>query len=52
LRRTRKSRGAFTDDRADRTGKASRLMFDLGMLAIAAACFAVILAILYGLDRI
>jgi hypothetical protein len=28
------------------------LMFDLGMLAVAAACFAVIVAILYGLNRI
>jgi len=27
-------------------------MFDLGMLAIAAACFVVIFAILYGLERI
>jgi len=27
-------------------------MFDVGMIAIAAACFAVIFAILYGLERI
>jgi hypothetical protein len=35
-----------------RCGLRSQLMFDVGMLAIAAACFACIFAIFRGLEKI
>jgi hypothetical protein len=52
VRRTRRRFAVSADAGGGLARGECGLMLDLGMLAVAAACFAVIVAILYGLDRI